>query len=156
NDDDDSSDDDDDDGSIYLSEDEVAHVAGELATRAESLPAFANVKVKAGSRSLKNQEIVQIWEFRAVFWDRYYRQWCSEVTQASNIAYKRITGECICRALNVVHSTMMQAREGMRLVNRYARGPTAHQEVVAEIAKESTGNRSKLLDFLRKWEAAHL
>ncbi|KAG6819754.1 hypothetical protein H0H93_008966 [Arthromyces matolae] len=128
--DDDSSDGDDHICSIYLSEDEIAHVAGKLATAAESLPVFSNVKVNAGSRSLRNEEIVQIWEFRAAFWHHYHRQWCSEVTNASNIGYKRITGECICRALEVVHSTMMQAREGMRLVNRYARGPTAHQEVV--------------------------
>ncbi|KAG6836763.1 hypothetical protein H0H93_003682 [Arthromyces matolae] len=160
-DDDDDDDDDDDPGLIYyLSEDEVTHVARELATRADSLakslPGFANIYGKASSRSLKNQEIVQIWEFRAAFWDHYLHRCCRKVTNLPNIASKRITGECICRALNIVPSTMMQARDGMRLIHRYALGVTAHQEVMAEIAKEGAGNRSKLLDFLQKWEASHL
>ncbi|KAG6836762.1 hypothetical protein H0H93_003681 [Arthromyces matolae] len=86
--------------------DEVAHVAGELAALAESLPDFAHIQTNAGSRSLKNQEIMEIWEFRAAFWDCYHRHWCSEVTKVSNIGYKRITNECIGRALKIVHSTI--------------------------------------------------
>ncbi|KAG6818858.1 hypothetical protein H0H93_000863 [Arthromyces matolae] len=140
---------------IYLSEDETKLVAKKLAIIAKSCAAFDNVKASIRSRSLKNTEIIKVWEFRATFFNQYYKQSCSSVVDEPNVQGKEITARCICKALGISYTTMTQARKGMRLIERHAWGPAAPDAVIAEILKERPGGRLELLDFLQKWEASH-